>query len=202
MAEDYNSIGFKNADIDKLKSIMSNFDKSGDKVSSKEEPKIDPTKNNVTKTEVKNPNGSTTYITKWNNEDKSSNSKPDVKTTSKVVSTKKPTSSSRVSSSKGEREITTMIPMKTAGVVKTNPQFEPAKMIVKGDQRTWQQKRKDEVTKQSYDKYKQAGETMSEWKDRSSKSSKEVARKNRDKSRDLSGGSGKGPSGSGGCKNC
>lgn len=205
MAEDYNSIGFKNADIDKLKSIMSNFDKSGDKVSSEEEPKKDPVKNNVTKTEVKNPDGSITYKTKWNNEAPSSNAKPEKKSTAKVVSTKKPTSnntSSRVYSSKGEREITTIIPMKTAGVVQTKLENKLPKIMVKGDERTWQQKRKDEVIKTDYDKYKQQGETMSEWKDRASKSSKEVAKKNRDKSRDLSGGSGKGPSGSGGCKNC
>lgn len=157
----------------------------------------DPGKGNITRTQITNPNGSTTYKMNWNNSSSSSNAKPSVKSSSS------PKVASRVSGSSGSREITTIIPM-SKGIVdgenKITAPLSGANLANRGDNRTWQQKRKDEVTKRDYNKYKQGDETVFEWKERSKKASEEISRKAPDRtSRKVWSRPG---SGSGGCKSC
>jgi len=164
----------------------------------------DPGKGNVTRTEIKNPNGSTTYKMNWNNSSSSSNAKPVTKSSTPVTrSNNTPKVASRVSGSSGSREITTIIPM-SKGIVdgenKITATLSGSNLANRGDNRTWQQKRKDEVTKRDYNKYKQEDETVSEWKERAKKESEEVSRKAPDRtSRKVFSRPG---SGSGGCKSC
>ena len=156
----------------------------------------DPGKGNVTRTEIKNPNGSTTYKMNWNNSSSSSNAKPSVKSSSS------PKVASRVSGSSGSREITTIIPMsKPLEKPIIGGNIDLNRLTNKVSTPSIEQRREDMRVK-TYEKWKQQGESRSDYDARIKAATEKNAAKNKDNSRDLSGGSGKGPSGSGGCKSC
>lgn len=103
----------------------------------------------------------------------------------------------------------TPIKTKSVGVMASKNEIkaptDASKLTQRGDNRTWQQKKKEEVTKKDYLRWRQGDETMSEWKDRSKKASEEVARKARAKGngflRATTSGRG-GSGGGGGCHSC
>jgi len=158
----------------------------------------DPGKGNVTRTQVTNPNGSTTYKMNWNNAGSSSSSKPVARNTSARVSS----TPIAKSSSSGSREITTIIPMDSdVEKTKMGGSLDLSRLTSRIETPSIE-KRREEMRVKTYDKWKQEGESRSDYDARIKAATEKNAAKNRDKSRDLSGGSGKGPSGSGGCHSC
>jgi hypothetical protein len=163
------------------------------------DPTIDPT---VKRTVTVNPNGTKTYRMSWaNTESKSTPARRSSGTASKSRVASKGTSkgTSGTSSSKttyNEREITTLPEMKTKGLIeKKGAEIKPldANKIVT-DKRTWQDKRKQEERRKEYNRYRQGDESFSEYRDRAKKSSEEISRKAKDRSKGLhlSGGMGGG----------
>lgn len=106
------------------------------------------------------------------------------------------------------KEDVTPIKTKSVGVMASKPEIkapaDASKLASRGDNRTWQEKRKEEVSKKDYLKWRQGDETMSEWKTRSTEASKKVAEKNKKKGNGFlrATTSGRGGSGGGGCHSC
>lgn len=110
-----------------------------------------------------------------------SNVRTGVNTPKKTVTPAKSTEETKVVKTKSftpaEESIKTksvgVMPMKGAEIKKADA----SALTQRGDNRTWQEKRKQEARKKEYNQYKQGDETMSEWKERSKKASEEVSRK-------------------------
>lgn len=177
-------------------------------LASTDEPKIDPT---VKRTVTVNPNGTKTYKMSWvKNETnkvpaKSSSSKTPTKGGSSLRRSTPPAETKK--STYNEIEYSTLPEVKTKGIMEKKPEIktlDASKLTQRGDNRTWQQKRKEEVTKKDYLRWRKGDETMSEWKDRSKRESEEVARKNKEKGNGFlrATTSGRGGSGGGGCHSC
>lgn len=228
MAEDYNSIGFKNADIDKLKSVMSKFKNDGSKASGGEDPKkTEPKKEKLvdTKTVTRDSinNGKvvgkiTETMKTYKGDSETTKKQPVVKapikkevvtnvnknvpnTPKKSVTPEKNVRVVKTSNFTPVKENVTPIKTKSVGIVANKPEIkaptDASKLTARGDNRTWQQKKKEEVFKKDYVKWRQGDETMSEWKARSIESSKKIAEKNR--SHEKGGLGGSLGSGGGGC---
>lgn len=213
MAEDYNSIGFKNADIDKLKSIMSNFDKSGNKTESGGDPKLIDTKV-VTRDSINNGKvvGKITETQRTYKDDSDTSKKTPVvpvktkpvavvNTNKKtpVVTTKKPSGNTTPNKSKTPSEETKIVKTKTFTPVVENTKVKTDSI----KQKSYSEQR-DEIKQKGrewmYLKWHEPNQTREQFQKKSDSIAKVNASKNRDKSVDLSGGSGKGPSGV--CHNC
>lgn len=146
----------------------------------------DPGKGNVTRTQVTNPNGSITYKMNWSNSGSSSSSKPVARTTApaaRVSST--PRTSSRVSGSSGSREITTMVPMDSdVEKTKMGGSLDLSRLTSKIETPSIE-KRREEMRVKTYDKWKQEGESRSDYDARI----KAATEKNAAKAKDRSSGS-------------
>jgi len=147
----------------------------------------DPGKGSVTRTQVTNPNGSITYKMNWSNSGSSSSSKPVARTTapaSRVKST--PRESSRVS---GSREITTMVPMeKQVEKTKMGGSLDLSRLTSKIETPSIE-KRREEMRVKTYDKWKQEGESRSDYDARIKAATEKNAAKAKDRSRGSSLGS-------------
>lgn len=154
-------------------------------LASTDEPKIDPT---VKKTVTVNPNGTKTYKMSWvKNETnkvpaKSSSSKTPAKGGSSLRRSTPPAETKK--STYNEIEYSTLPEVKTKGIMEKKPEIktlDASKLTQRGDNRTWQEKRKQEMLKKDYNKYKKGDETYDEFRDRAKKSSEKVSAKIRRK---------------------
>jgi hypothetical protein len=184
-------------------------------LASTSDPVIDPS---VKRTVTVNPNGTKTYKMSWERSEtkkvpaKSSSSKTPVKSSSSKTPAKSGSSLRRTTppseakkSTYNEIEYSTLPEVKTKGVIEKKPEIktkaDASALTSRGDNRTWQERRKAEVTKRDYNRYKQGDETISEWKERSKKASEEIAKKNYRKEKNNIGSS-LGTGYGGGCSRC
>lgn len=95
------------------------------------------------------------------------------------------------------------IKTKSVGLMPTNkPEIktlDASKLTQRGDDRTWKEKRKQEMLKKDYNRYKQGDETYDEFRERAKKSSEEISRKAKPKGKGFLNAGGYGGGGGCGC---
>jgi hypothetical protein len=176
------------------------------------DPTIDPT---AKRTVTVNPNGTKTYKMSWvTNESKNtpsrrSSGKVVSKGTSKGISGSKSRGASGTSSSKPtqhEIEYSTLPEVKTKGVIEKKPEIktnaDASALTRRGDNRTWQERRKQEERRKEYNKYKEGDESFSEYRERAKKASEEISRKAKPKGKGFLRASTSNSGGGGGCHSC
>jgi hypothetical protein len=168
------------------------------------DPTIDPT---AKRTVTVNPNGTKTYKMSWStNESKST---PSRRSSGKVVSKGTSRGASGTSSSKPtqhEIEYSTLPEVKTKGVIEKKPEIktnaDASALTRRGDNRTWQERRKQEERRKEYNKYKEGDESFSEYRERAKKASEEISRKAKPKGKGFLRASTSNSGGGGGCHSC
>jgi hypothetical protein len=171
------------------------------------DPVIDPT---AKRTVTVNPNGTKTYKMSWERSEtkkvpaKSSSSKTPAKSGSSLRRTTQPSEAKK--STYNEIEYSTLPEVKTKGVIEKKPEIktnaDASALTRRGDNRTWQEKRKQEERRKEYNKYKEGDESFSEYRERAKKASEEISRKAKPKGKGFLRASTSNSGGGGGCHSC